>query len=769
MDARRRANLRKDLVDRFGPEVPSFFERCDLAINRIEYLNARDLAVYLGLQARHRDRLGLRSDELLVVLLSNKDQFQWFHDEIRKRVRSYERLDRTAVVVISRDPHIRAKCADARPDPETGYLTSLVALGFADVGSTSADLEQLVRAFREQAFVADHFDCRVPVTGDNLFGRHQLVTQLEHDILRDGRPVGLFGLRRVGKSSVLSQLITQLRASTNPRIAVAVADLQRDSYNVTAGRVAAALYRDLATAAESIGSRFREGAGEYTPFDRVAAITRHLRKKGLRVVLALDEIEWLVPTNDEEMATRGRDFLSVLGSLRGLKHELKDDLGLVCCGINQYFTEIPTVLQYPNPVLDFFQCRYVAGLTRSDFDDMLKTLGHRMGISFAPSFLFEAFKRFGGHPYLARQFCSVVAQKERQRPALISGDIFTSYYGEFLKDKKTLVGQVMEYFRHFYPSEYEILTNIAHGRAAAVSDTAARHLQSYGLVTTENGTHSVKIDAVKQSLLDEQRERVTRAGVVLPDRFEVIEELGSGATARVFRVRDTILGEERAIKQYANSVSPLAVRGEFSVLREVRTPYVVTAYDVVKAKDGTLCLIMEHVAGRSLETVLSQTGAVAHDELVKLADQLFAALKSIHPDLQRIEQLQKLPELDDESMQEFLRLRNEGHLHRDIKPSNIVVVDERAWACKLVDLGLARPARAVGHTRVGTEAYLPPDVGTVRWSATFDLYALGVILFRAAYGQLPARDQSGNPQRPSSTGGVPEEFWLFSRTALAAS
>src|SRR5690606_30447165 len=115
-----------------------------------------------------------------------------------------------------------------------------------------------------------------------------------------------------------------------------------------------------------------------------------------RIVLAIDEIEWLVPTEPDD-AMRGREFLATMGSLRGLKHEHGESVAILVCGINESFTEFGTILRLPNPVLDFFTSRYVGGLAQSDFTLMLSSIGRRMGLSFAPNFVFQAFKQFGGH------------------------------------------------------------------------------------------------------------------------------------------------------------------------------------------------------------------------------------------------------------------------------------------------------------------------------------------------------------------------------------
>ena len=92
---------------------------------------------------------------------------------------------------------------------------------------------------------------------------------------------------------------------------------------------------------------------------------------GLRVVLAIDEIEWLVPTAtdpaNEDERRRASDFLSVMGSLRGLKHDLGEDSGPIVCCINESVAEIGTLLKFPNPIVDFFRCHYMAGAPRLVF------------------------------------------------------------------------------------------------------------------------------------------------------------------------------------------------------------------------------------------------------------------------------------------------------------------------------------------------------------------------------------------------------------------
>lgn len=744
-----REALRKQLTKTlpYGKVLLEFLDVCRLGVTRIEQLNAGDLAVHLELSKLHKDAFGLQSDEILLACLTHRNQYQWFHREIRERLRKQERLDRGAALVVSPDPDIKAKCADPKPDPGTGYLTTLIAFTVDEVRRSlpSASYVELRHQFQRQAFSVDYFSVTTPVIGDDLFGRAPFLAQLESDLLARSVPLGIFGLRRAGKTSVLNQLLRQLEARPGSRTVIALADLQRENYHVSGDGVALSFARALAQGAREMGSSFRDEASR-TPFDRVAALIRHIVKKGAKAVLAIDEVEWLIPRKGAaDESQRARDFLEVFGKLRGFKHEFKRDLEVVCCGINQTFAEMPTVGGYPNPVLDFFEARYVAGLEQTHFRGMIERLGSRMGIAFQPDALALLFRWFGGHPYFARQFCGLVSKSEKHRPLLVTLDMMRKYYDSFVVDKHGLIEQVFEHFSFFYPREHKSLVAITRAPDEMIDTLGSRHLEDYGLAErTDNGSLRLRIEFFRRYLLDLNPGYIEDAHAAnrFSDRLPIIKELGSGAQGTVYLARDRVLGEDRAVKAFADSVSERQVRAEFELLRSVRSRFVTQAYDLLKNGQGEWYMVMEYVQGETLERILTKKGRLSDQELHRLSYNLFASIESIHPQIARLKQLRDTATLSPFEELDYFRLMNEGYIHRDLKPDNLIVVDETSWEVRLVDLGLAKGAAAKGLSRVGTLDYMAPDTGSVAWDASFDLYALGVILFRSLCGCFPASESA---------------------------
>jgi serine/threonine protein kinase len=86
-------------------------------------------------------------------------------------------------------------------------------------------------------------------------------------------------------------------------------------------------------------------------------------------------------------------------------------------------------------------------------------------------------------------------------------------------------------------------------------------------------------------------------GDVIDGRFDVLDLLGEGGFSRVYRVKDNVEGEERAIKLFNNAAGYEAVRREIGALRKVRHPRVIEVFWADKADSGEWYLVTEFVDG----------------------------------------------------------------------------------------------------------------------------------------------------------------------------
>jgi len=208
-------------------------------------------------------------------------------------------------------------------------------------------------------------------------------------------------------------------------------------------------------------------------------------------------------------------------------------------------------------------------------------------------------------------------------------------------------------------------------------------------------------------------------GTVLQDRYEIAGELGRGGCSVVYRARDRRVGSDVAIKLLvpppaAARLARERLRREVQAVRQLSLPNIVTVYDV--ADDGPWSfVVMEHVPGPDLAVRVRDRGPLDPDAAARLGRDVAAALHAAH---------------------------RRGILHRDVKPQNILLdPDGRA---RLTDFGSARLAGMATVTQtgglVGTLAYAAPEVvAGARGDARADCYGLGLTLYFALLGELPAR------------------------------
>jgi serine/threonine-protein kinase len=204
---------------------------------------------------------------------------------------------------------------------------------------------------------------------------------------------------------------------------------------------------------------------------------------------------------------------------------------------------------------------------------------------------------------------------------------------------------------------------------------------------------------------------------MLSGRYEVLEEIGNGATAITYRGRDQRLDRYVAIKimrQDHDLDTSFVQRFE----REARTAAsvahgnVVDVYDVGQ-EDGNLYIVMQYVDGEDLKHLIVREGALPVRRAREITRQVLAGLGAIHA---------------------------AGIVHRDIKPQNVLI--GRDGIARVTDFGIAQVAMDIGlttaGTTVGTAAYMAPEQaqGGKLTEAT-DLYAVGVMLYEMLTGQMP--------------------------------
>ena len=197
------------------------------------------------------------------------------------------------------------------------------------------------------------------------------------------------------------------------------------------------------------------------------------------------------------------------------------------------------------------------------------------------------------------------------------------------------------------------------------------------------------------------------------DRYEILGHLGSGATCRVEKARDNVIGRTVALKTFIHSFGEDL---EEQFLREARLigqlshPAIVQLYDVGINEEGTPFLVMEYVAGTTLEEHLESHSLPLQRACTWAAD-IARALALAH---------------------------RTGIIHGDIKTGNIFVTPEEK--VKLGDFGIAQLATQIsGSERVkGTPAYFAPEqiLGATQDQRS-DQFSFGIVFYELLTGARP--------------------------------
>ena len=219
------------------------------------------------------------------------------------------------------------------------------------------------------------------------------------------------------------------------------------------------------------------------------------------------------------------------------------------------------------------------------------------------------------------------------------------------------------------------------------------------------------------------------SGDMIAGRFEVEEVLGAGGFSRVYRVRDIVEDEERALKLFDSAAGYDAVRREIGALRKVDHPNVVKVIWADRTEHGEWYLIMEYIDGRPLSDYANGENQLRDREAVDVALDVLSALVAIHPDTERLDGLDKKKregEITSAELNEFMSLSEKALVHRDIKPQNIMLTRSGA---KLLDFNIASRFGDPVQTVSGTPPYQPPDAEITRWDVSTDLFAVGVTLY----------------------------------------
>lgn len=209
-------------------------------------------------------------------------------------------------------------------------------------------------------------------------------------------------------------------------------------------------------------------------------------------------------------------------------------------------------------------------------------------------------------------------------------------------------------------------------------------------------------------------------GTLINNRYEVVDQVGTGGMSDVFKAKDHILGRYVAIKVLkeefcTDSSFIVRFRTEAQSAAGLEHPNIVNIYDV-GCEHGSHYIVMEYVEGITLKTYIEKKGQLSFKEALSIAIQVGRGIQAAHA---------------------------KGIIHRDIKPQNVIISTD--GKVKVTDFGIARVASAntINAEVMGSVHYASPEQARNGYvTHTSDIYSLGIVMFEMVTGRVPFDGES---------------------------
>ena len=208
-----------------------------------------------------------------------------------------------------------------------------------------------------------------------------------------------------------------------------------------------------------------------------------------------------------------------------------------------------------------------------------------------------------------------------------------------------------------------------------------------------------------------------QSGILFAHRYRIIDQVGKGGMGRVYKVLDTQINENIALKLIRPEIATEEkvierFRNELIIARKITHKNICRLFDI-NEEAGTPFITMEYVSGEDLKSIIWKEGKLTEAKIISIAKKVCEGLDAAH-------------EL--------------GVVHRDLKPQNIMI--DETGKVKIMDFGIARSVQTPGVTQagvtIGTLEYMSPEqVEGKETDQRSDIYSFGVILYEMITGRVP--------------------------------
>ena len=443
---------------RYGTQLVDYLERSDCDIWRY------------GADPYDRRRWWLN-----ITLNKNVAEMFDAHLEIQLVYAEYDRVEPRLFELVQQSIRKNARVDPglflvASLDPEVGRLArrrrgefAVIDLLLNELGPSAPEIR---KRMADVLTSVDHFDVTAPIKDPSgFFGRR---TEFEQIIaaLDRGQSVGIFGLRKTGKTSLMNYVIGR---------------------RVDAGRSVAKLDISGLSGADEFRRRVVESAFKTLPAKaslRLRSISSSGESKGSvedlrlrwlgdveaianyhgRIELFIDEIDQAYPVRSYLGESEASQLLVALTQLRGMIQSADSESGivLVCAGTDPALFERPLLNSGADNLLyKLVRLMFLSPMNRDEMAEMVRDLGRRMGIRIRDHKVIDyLYDEYGGHPLLTRKVCSLAASSRTPDEVPWHMPLHVVEGASAARGEGTpfqQAGEILESYREWFPDEAELL------------------------------------------------------------------------------------------------------------------------------------------------------------------------------------------------------------------------------------------------------------------------------------------------------------------------
>lgn len=372
----------------------------------------------------------------------------------------------------------------------------------------------------------DLFGVATPLQNDNMFfgkDRTDIISEL-YGKYRQGEHGGLFGLRKIGKTSILNLLQQRVDQSNGIVKYFDCTKYHHLRWHQLLRQIIIEISEKYLDA-EGNNASVSFISDEYDETTANLSFEKDLKKlysllSNKRILFIFDEIEQIsYSTSPSQHWKQENDALFFWQAIRSIFQTDSYLFSFIITGVNPKCIEDSKINGTDNPIFNILAPIFVPLFEYSDVNNMVSNIGRHLGLSFDEEIFTKLVDDYGGHPFLTRQVCSKINNellKEKQiRPYKISKYTYEKRSTDYRTQMEAVFAQILGVLEDYYPNEYELLKALALNgsdifkRKLVYGDSSISHLLGYCLIKNVDGDYYIRIKSIGEYLIHKNQYDIT--------------------------------------------------------------------------------------------------------------------------------------------------------------------------------------------------------------------------------------------------------------------